>query len=42
LNHNVIHVGSVSALPKFSDAAVGDFYYAEEENVLCTKRNGET
>ena len=37
LNHNVIHVASVSQLPAIADATVGDFYYAIAENVLCTK-----
>lgn len=37
LNHNVIHVASVSALPTPAEATEGDFYYAKAENVLCTK-----
>ncbi|MGN1342642.1 MAG: hypothetical protein ACI4VL_05400 [Bacilli bacterium] len=37
LNHQVIHVSSISALPAISSATVGDFYYAVAENVLCTK-----
>lgn len=42
LNSIVKHVASVSALPAFANAEVGDFYYAESENVLCTKRAGQT
>lgn len=44
LNSIVKHVASVSALPAFnsSTVAVGDFYYAEAENVLCTKRAGQS
>lgn len=38
LNHNIIHVANIAALPNISDAVVGDFYYAIEENVLCTKK----
>lgn len=37
LNHQVIHVASVSNLPPIANATVGDFYYAVSENVLCTK-----
>ena len=38
LNHNVIHVASVSELQKYWSTAVnGDFYYCAAENVLCTK-----
>ena len=37
MNHNVIHVANVAALPTLSTANVGDFYYAVAENVLCTK-----
>lgn len=37
LNHNVIQVANVAALPALSTAHVGDFYYAVAENVLCTK-----
>ena len=37
LNHQVIHVASVSQLPSLATATVGDFYYAVAENVLCTK-----
>lgn len=37
LNHQVIHVASVSQLPSLATATVGDFYYAVSENVLCTK-----
>ena len=37
LNHQVIHVESVSKLPPIAEATVGDFYYAVAENVLCTK-----
>ena len=37
LNHNVIHVANVASLPALNTAAVGDFYYAIAENVLCTK-----
>lgn len=40
LNHNVIHVANVAALPAVATATEGDFYYAKEENVLCTKVNG--
>lgn len=40
LNHNVIHVANVAALPTVATATEGDFYYAKEENVLCTKVNG--
>lgn len=40
LNHNVIHVANVAALPAVASATEGDFYYAKEENVLCTKVNG--
>lgn len=42
LNHNVIHVAGVGSLPAFNDAIVGDFYYCASENVLCTKKAGET
>ena len=42
LNHNVIHVATVNDLPTFSTAIVGDFYYCANENVLCTKKTGET
>lgn len=38
LNHNVIHVASISELNKhWSTAVNGDFYYCAAENVLCTK-----
>ena len=37
LNHQVIHVASISQLPSLATATVGDFYYAVAENVLCTK-----
>lgn len=37
LNHNVIQVASVAALPAVATAVEGDFYYAKAENVLCTK-----
>lgn len=40
LNHNVIHVDSISKLPPIAEATVGDFYYAIAENVLCTKSAG--
>jgi hypothetical protein len=33
LNHNVIHVANVAALPAVATATEGDFYYAKEENV---------
>ena len=42
LNHNVIHVASISKLPPIAEATVGDFYYAIAENVLCTKSAGYT
>lgn len=37
LNHQVIHVASISSLPPIAEATVGDFYYAVADNVLCTK-----
>lgn len=40
LNQYVVHVAKVEDLPPFNEAAVGDFYYAEQENILCTKRGG--
>lgn len=42
LNHNVIHVANISALPTLADAITGDFYYCVAENVLCTKKAGAT
>ena len=38
LNQVVHSVANIHALPKIADAAVGEFYYCLEENVLATKK----
>jgi hypothetical protein len=38
LNQVVHSVANIRALPKIADAAVGEFYYCLEENVLATKK----
>lgn len=38
LNQVVHKVANIHALPKIADAAVGEFYYCDEENVLATKK----
>lgn len=38
LNQVVHSVANINALPKIADAAVGEFYYCLDENVLATKK----
>ena len=38
LNQVVHNVANIPALPKIADAAIGEFYYCLEENVLATKK----
>ena len=38
LNQVVHNVANIKALPKIADAAIGEFYYCVEENVLATKK----
>ena len=38
LNQVVHSVANIPALPKIADAAIGEFYYCLEENVLATKK----
>lgn len=38
LNQIVHSVANINALPKIADAAVGEFYYCLDENVLATKK----
>lgn len=38
LNQVVHSVTNINALPKIADAAVGEFYYCLDENVLATKK----
>ena len=38
LNQVVHNVANINALPAIADAAIGEFYYCVEENVLATKK----
>ena len=38
LNQVVHNVANIKALPAIADAAIGEFYYCVEENVLATKK----
>ena len=38
LNQVVHNVANIHALPEIADAAIGEFYYCVEENVLATKK----
>ena len=40
LNSIVKHVPNVAALANVDASAVGDFYYADSENVLCVRKAG--
>ena len=37
LNKHIINVSNINSLPNISEVNAYDFYYAEAENVLCTK-----